>query len=149
MFIYVHDDVTNVHASMDNIRSAGHVCMLYIYMYVCMYVRIYVCMYVYMYVCTYICMYVRMYYVCMYVCLYIYMIFQLIDSHSLDDLCSASFLDPLLYSALEGSHSSGLIPNLKLKFKNRPSNLHLSTSCELMKTLSTLGFQLNRFVTIS
>ena len=129
-----------LHASINNIRSAGHVCMLYIYMYVCMYVRIYVCMYVYMYVCTY---------VCMYVYVYIYMIFQLIDSHSLDDLCSASFLDPLLYSALEGSHSSGLIPNLKLKFKNRPSNLHLSTSCELMKMLSTLGFQLNRFVTIS
>ena len=74
---------------------------------------------------------------CMYV--YIYMIFQLIHSHSLDDLCSASFLDPLLYTALEGSHSSGLIPNLKLKFKDRPSILHLSTSCELMKTLSTLG----------
>ena len=118
----------------------------------CTYICMYVCMYVYMYVCTYICMYVRMYmYVCMYmyVYVYIYMIFQLIDSHSLDDLCSASFLDPLLYSALEGSHSSGLIPNLKLKFKNRPSNLHLSTSCELMKTLSILRFQLNRFVTIS
>ena len=123
--------------------------MYAVHIYVCMYVCTYICMYVRIYVCMYVYMYVRTYVLCMYVCLYIYMIFQLIDSHSLDDLCSASFLDPLLYSALEGSHSSGLIPNLKLKFKNRPSNLHLSTSCELMKMLSTLGFQLNRFVTIS